>query len=158
MALFGKSAAPKVGDRAPDFSLPDHNGNLVKLGDFRGRKPVILAFYPQASTPGCTKEVKAYQGDIARFDAAGAQILGVSLDSQEKNRKFAEQTHASFPLLCDTRKEVAKAYGVLNFTRLFANRVTFVIDKDGLICHIEKGSDAVDHSGAFQACSLSGKQ
>ena len=80
-------------------------------------------------------------------------MLGISLDSQDRNRKFAEETGASFPLLSDTEKQVAKAYGVLSFTRLFANRVTFVIDKDGIIRHIDEGSDAIDPSGAVQACS-----
>ena len=81
-------------------------------------------------------------------------MLGISLDSQDRNRKFADQTGASFPLLSDTEKQVAKAYGVLSFTRLFANRVTFVIDKDGIVRHIDEGSDAIDPTGAFQACTL----
>ena len=85
-------------------------------------------------------------------------MLGISLDSQERNRNFAAETGASFPLLCDTEKQVAKAYGVLNFTRLFANRVTFVIDKDGIIRHIDEGSDAIDPSGALQACPLPRRQ
>ena len=85
-------------------------------------------------------------------------MLGISLDSQERNRKFAQETGATFPLLSDTEKEVAKAYGVLSFTRLFANRVTFVIDRDGIIRHIDEGSDAIDPSGAMQACPLPGRQ
>lgn len=85
-------------------------------------------------------------------------MLGISLDSQERNRKFAEQTEASFPLLTDTGKKVAKAYGVLNFTHLFANRVTFVIGKDGIIRYIDRGSDAIDPSGAYQACSPPAKK
>ena len=84
--------------------------------------------------------------------------MGISLDSQERNRKFAEETGASFPLLCDTAKQVAKAYGVLSFTHLFANRVTFVIDKDGFIRHLDEGSDALDPSGAIHACALPAKQ
>ena len=84
--------------------------------------------------------------------------MGISIDSEERNRKFAEETGASFPLLSDTGKQVAKAYGVLNFTRLFANRVTFVIDKAGIVRHIDEGSDALDPSGARQACPLPGKQ
>jgi peroxiredoxin Q/BCP len=84
-------------------------------------------------------------------------VLGISIDSQERNRKFAEQTGASFPLLSDTEKNVAKAYGVLNFTHLFADRVTFVIDKDGIIRHVDKGSAALDPANAHQACSLMGK-
>jgi peroxiredoxin Q/BCP len=85
-------------------------------------------------------------------------VLGISLDSQERNRKFAAETAASFPLLSDTTKEVAKAYGVLNFTRLFANRFTFVIDKDGLIRHVDEGSAALDPGNARQACELHGKR
>ncbi len=84
-------------------------------------------------------------------------MLGISLDSQERNRKFAEQTGASFPLLSDTEKKVAKAYGVLSFTRLFANRVTFVIGKDGIIRHIDEGSAALDPANAHQTCSLLGR-
>jgi len=84
-------------------------------------------------------------------------VLGISLDNQDRNRKFAQETGATFPLLSDTEKEVAKAYGVLNFTRLFANRVTFVVDKDGIIRHIEEGGDAIDPSGTIHACSLPGK-
>ena len=85
-------------------------------------------------------------------------MLGISLDSRERNRKFAQETGASFPLLCDTEKQVAKAYGVLNLTRLFANRVTFVIDQDGIIRHIDEGGDAIDPAGALQACPLPRKQ
>ena len=85
-------------------------------------------------------------------------MLGISLDSQERNRKFAAETGATFPLLSDTDKQVAKAYGVLSFTRLFANRVTFVIDSEGIIRHIDEGGDAIDPAGALQACSLPRKQ
>ena len=84
--------------------------------------------------------------------------MGISLDNQDRNRKFAVETGASFPLLSDTEKKVAKAYGVLNFTHLFTNRVTFVIDKDGVIRHIDEGSDAIGPAGALQACSLPGKR
>lgn len=154
MSLFGKSVSLKVGDRAPDFTLSDHNGYTVSLADFRGKKSVILAFYSRSSTPGCTREVKAYQGDIAKFEAEGAQVLGISLDNQARNRKFATETGATFPLLCDTQKEVTKAYGVLHFTRLLPNRTTFVIDPEGIICHIDAGADALDPSGALTACSL----
>ncbi len=85
-------------------------------------------------------------------------MLGISLDSQDRNRKFAAETGASFPLLSDTDKRTAKAYGVLNFTHLFANRVTFVIDKEGIIRRIDTGSDAIDPSGALQACPLPRKR
>jgi peroxiredoxin Q/BCP len=81
-------------------------------------------------------------------------VLGISVDKPEANREFAAKIGATFPVLSDPEKATAKAYGVLNLTRLFANRVTFVIDKDGVIQHIDKGSDALDPSAAFGACSL----
>jgi thioredoxin-dependent peroxiredoxin len=154
MSIFSSSDKLKVGDRAPDFALSNHTGQVVKLTDFQGKKAVVLAFYPRASTGGCTREITTYQHDIAKFDAADAQVIGISLDSPERNRKFAEQTSASFPLLSDTDKEVAKAYGVLHFTHLLANRVTFVIDMEGIIRHIDSGSDAVNPAGALTACRL----
>ena len=84
-------------------------------------------------------------------------MLGISIDSRERNRKFATETGADFPLLSDTEKTVAKAYGVLSFTRLFANRVTFVIDPEGVIRHIDQGSAALDPANAHQACELRAK-
>ena len=81
-------------------------------------------------------------------------MLGISIDKPEANREFAAKIGATFPILSDPEKSTARAYGVLNFTRLFANRVTFVIDKDGVIQHIDKGSDAIDPTGSFGVCSL----
>ena len=81
-------------------------------------------------------------------------MLGISVDKPDANRAFAAQIGATFPILSDPEKTTAKAYGVLNFTRLFANRVTFVIDEDGVIQHIDKGSDAIDPAASCGACSL----
>ena len=78
--------------------------------------------------------------------------MGISVDAPEANRKFAQSVGATFPVLSDPGKTTAKAYGVLNVTHLFANRVTFVIDKEGVIQHVEKGSDAIDPTGACGAC------
>jgi len=80
-------------------------------------------------------------------------VLGISVDNLESNKAFAGKIGATFPILSDPEKATAKAYDVLNFTRLFANRVTFVIDKDGVIQHVDKGSDAIDPTGACGACS-----
>jgi peroxiredoxin Q/BCP len=80
--------------------------------------------------------------------------LGISIDRPESNRKFAREIGATFPILSDPEKATAKAYGVLNFTRLFANRITFVIDKYGLIQHIDHGSDAMDPRNSLGACSF----
>ncbi len=102
--------------------------------------------------------MKAYQGDIAKFVQAGAQVLGISIDSPERNRKFAQEIGATFPLLSDPEKTTAKAYGVLSFTHLFANRVTFVIDREGIIRHIDEGSAAMNPGSALQACGLAEHQ
>ncbi len=84
--------------------------------------------------------------------------MGISVDEPEANRKFAQSVGATFPVLSDPEKTTAKAYGVLNFTHLFANRVTFVIDKDGVIQHIDKGSDAIDPTGACGVCTGLGQK
>lgn len=98
--------------------------------------------------------MEAYQGDIAKFEAANTQVLGISIDGPAKNKEFAQKIGATFPVLSDPEKTTAKAYDVLSFTRLFANRVTFVIDKEGVIRHIDKGSEAMDPNNAHAACSL----
>jgi peroxiredoxin Q/BCP len=97
---------------------------------------------------------KHIQADIAKFVEANAQLLGISTDKPAANREFAAKIGATFPILSDPDKATAKAYGVLNFTRLFANRVTFVIDKHGVVQHIDKGSDAIGHAASLGACSL----
>ena len=144
----------KVGDTAPDFTLPSTIGKPVKLSDFHGKKNVVLAFYPAAFTGGCTKEMTAYGLDLAKFENADTQVFGVSTDNSPSQKKFAEEVKATFPMLSDfAKREVSKDYGVLMAERGIANRATFVVDKDGKIQHIEEGSAAVDISGAMNACS-----
>ncbi len=158
LGLFAQAPPPKtqlkVGDTAPDFTLPSTQGKPVKLSDFRGKKNVVLAFYPAAFTGGCTKEMTAYGSDLAKFETADTQVFGVSTDNSPSQKKFAESVNATFPMLSDfTKREVSKDYGVLMADRGIANRATFVIDKDGKIQHIEEGSAAVDITGAMNACS-----
>lgn len=98
--------------------------------------------------------MKAYQADIAKFEQSGTQVLGVSVDSPAANKVFAEQIGVKFPLLSDFMRTVSKDYGILNDEKGFANRTTFVIDKDGIIQHIDVGKDAIDPSGAGAACDL----
>ena len=144
----------KVGDTAPDFTLPSTAGKPVKLSDFRGKSNVVLAFFPAAFTGGCTKEMTAYGQNLSKFEGMGAQVFGISTDNTPSLGVFAKQTGATFPLLSDfSKRNVSKDYGVLMADRGLANRATFVIDTEGKITHIEEGSAAVDISGAEMACS-----
>ncbi|MGA8030576.1 MAG: redoxin domain-containing protein [Bryobacteraceae bacterium] len=164
LALFGMTAlgqdkAPlptnlKVGDMAPDFTLPSTQGGNVTLSSFRGKQTVVLAFFPAAFTGGCTKEMQTYQIGLDKFKGTDAAVFGISEDNTPSQKEFAKQLGLAFPLLSDfaTRK-VAEAYGVLIPNMGMANRVTFVIDKDGRISYMEAGKDAVAILGAGDACS-----
>ena len=100
--------------------------------------------------------MKAYQSDIAKFDATDTQILGISVDSFFANKRFAEDIGVTFPLLSDFLRKTSEAYGILDKNSGVARRATFVIDKDGLIKHVQQGNDAIDPTGAYQACSILG--
>jgi peroxiredoxin Q/BCP len=127
----------KVGDEAPDFSLPGSDGKTYSLADFKGKKAVVLAWFPKAYTKGCTIECKslAEKGHLIRkYDVA---YFMASVDPPEDNKGFAAQEKADFPLLSDPSKEVATKYGVLS-EKGYANRWTFYIGKDGKILAIDK--------------------
>jgi peroxiredoxin Q/BCP len=146
----------KVGDQAPDFTLQASDGKTYKLSDYKGKKAVVLAWFPKAFTSGCTIECKslAANGDkIRRFNVA---YFMASVDPLEANKGFAEQEKADFPLLSDPSKETAKAYGVLNQNGM-ARRWTFYIGKDGKIAGIDKevkpatsAEDMVSKLGEYQ--------
>lgn len=128
--------ALKVGDMAPDFSLPASDGKTYTLSDYRGKQAVVLAWFPKAYTYGCTLECKslAENGDkIRQYDVT---YFMASVDPLLDNKGFAEETNADFPLLSDESKSVAKAYDVLYFLG-FAKRHTFYIGKDGRILKID---------------------
>ncbi|MCX8056606.1 MAG: thioredoxin-dependent thiol peroxidase [Ignavibacteria bacterium] len=135
LGLFLKSDKLKVGDKAPDFKLPDADGKFYSLSDYIGKKPVVIYFYPKADTPGCTKQACGIRDEWSDFEKNGIQVLGISVDSKESLKKFREKYNLNFPLLSDEKKEVSKAYGVLNLLG-FASRVTFIVDKQGKIVHI----------------------
>ena len=153
MFFTSNKGSLKVGDQAPDFTLTDQNGAIVKMSDFLGKKNVVLAFYIKAFTSGWTKELKAYQADIAKFEQAGTQVIGISVDSQARNKVFAEQLGVKFPILSDEQKTVSREYGVLIPLIKLASRTTFVIDKQGVIQSIQKGGLAIDPENAQQACN-----
>jgi peroxiredoxin Q/BCP len=143
--LAAGTAAPaadlKVGDPAPDFSLAASDGKTYTLSQFKGKKAVVLAWFPKAFTSGCTIECKslAANGDkIRQYDVAYFMASVDPVEGEKGNKAFAESEKADFPILGDPTKETAKAYGVLHPERGFALRWTFYIDKDGTIAAIDK--------------------
>jgi peroxiredoxin Q/BCP len=143
--LGGGEAGVKAGQQAPDFTLPDATGKEVRLGDLRGR-PVVLYFYPKDDTPGCTKEACAFRDQYQDFGDAGAVVIGVSSDSSESHRKFAERHRLPFTLLADRGGKVRKLYGVPATLGLLPGRVTFVIDAGGVVRHVFNSQlDATRH-------------
>lgn len=131
----------KIGDKAPEFSLPSSDGNEVSLKGLRGKK-VVLYFYPKDDTPGCTTEACSFSENLASVKKKGAVVFGVSADSVKSHQRFAEKYGLSFPLLSDENKAVIKAYGVwkeksfMGRTYMGIERTTFIVDRDGKIAHI----------------------
>jgi peroxiredoxin Q/BCP len=128
----GQDITLKEGDKAPDFTLQSDQGKEVKLSDFRGVSNIILYFYPKDQTPGCTTEACNFRDNFSQFEDMNTTILGVSVDDVNSHQAFKKKDNLNFTLLADPEKTVTKEYGVLNsFGK--ASRVTFVIDKEGVI-------------------------
>lgn len=125
-----------VGDIAPDFTLPDHTGTPVRLGDVIGRNTVVLYFYPKDETPGCTVEARAFRDSYDEFTAAGAEVIGVSADSVAAHRHFVRSQGLPFRLLSDKDGAVRRLYGVRHTLGILPGRVTYVIDTAGIVRHI----------------------
>ncbi len=131
----------KTGDRAPEFTLPDMDGKMHSLSDYRGRK-VVLYFYPKDNTPGCTAQACSYRDNKAFYDEKGAAIIGISKDGKESHRKFAEKYGLDFLILSDTERKAIGDYGVWKEKKMYGKtvegvvRTTFVIDEEGIIISI----------------------
>ncbi len=126
----------KVGDKAPEFTLPSQDGTQVSLSDFQGKKNVVVYFYPKDNTPGCTKEACAFRDQYQVFTDAGAEVIGISGDSQQSHKQFVTKYNLPFTLLCDTNNKVRQLYDVPATLWILPGRVTYVIDKEGIIRHI----------------------
>lgn len=128
----------EVGDKAPDFSLSSADGKTVSLHDFAGQK-VIIYFYPAAMTPACTTQACDFRDNIARLSALGYQVIGISKDSVEKLKRFAERDNLPFPLLSDVDLHVHKAYGAYGTRNLYGKKVTgtlrstIIVDEQGVV-------------------------
>ncbi|MBO9997418.1 MAG: peroxiredoxin [Cyanobacteria bacterium SID2] len=128
--------AVNVGDTAPDFTLTSQNGQSVTLSDFRGQKSVVLYFYPKDDTPGCTAESCAFRDRYTAFTDIGAEVIGISGDSASSHQQFAQKYNLPFTLLSDEGNRVRKLYGVPTTLWVLPGRVTYVIDKEGVVRHI----------------------
>ena len=126
-----------VGDKAPQFTLNDADGNKVKLSDFKGKK-VVLYFYPKDFTSGCTLQAHNFQRDLAKYEALNAVILGVSVDTADSHKEFCAKEGLAFKLLSDTDAKVSDAYGsVMDYNGMkLSARNTFIIDPKGKIAQV----------------------
>ena len=122
-----------VGELAPEFSLLDQDGQTVSLSQFRGQKNVVLYFYPRDETPICTQEACSFRDAHPEFQAVDAEILGISADDQASHRAFADNHRLPFRVLSDPKLQVAKQYGALKGFGLIRSRVSFVIDRAGVV-------------------------
>jgi peroxiredoxin Q/BCP len=131
----------RVGDTAPDFELPDQDGEPVRLSGLRGQ-PVVLYFYPKADTPGCTTQACGVRDHLPNYDEAGAVVIGVSPDPVARVKRFHDKQHLNFRLLADEDHSVAETYGVWAEKKMYGKtfwgtqRTTFVIDPDGTVAHV----------------------
>ena len=125
-----------VGDQAPDFTLPSQTGEDVSLSQFRGKKNVVLYFYPKDETPGCTREACTFRDSYELFTDLGAVVIGVSADSVESHKAFAERHNLPFTLLSDVENKVRNLYGATSTLGFIPGRVTFIIDKKGVVRHV----------------------
>ncbi len=141
---------------APEFSLPDENGAVRSLSDFRGR-PVVLYFYPKDDTPGCTTEACNFRDDYSQYSQAGVAVLGVSPDTSQSHTKFKTKYNLPFTLLADQGHKVCELYGVWGLKKLAGRqyngvfRTTFLIDKTGKIIHVFKNVKPAEHSAEVLA-------
>ena len=138
---------PKSGSKAPDFNLPDEQGDMVSLADLHGSW-VVLYFYPKDDTPGCTKEACNFRDDLHKLTQLNAKVVGVSIDDGKSHADFAKKYSLPFPLLADTDGLVASKYGALTnlgVTKL-AKRYTFLISPDGLVQKSYLNVDTSKHS------------
>lgn len=141
----------KIGDKAPNFSGIDQNGNKISLDDFKGKK-VVLYFYPKANTPGCTAEACNLNENFDRFQSQGYQIIGVSADPVKSQKSFADKYQLRFPLIADTQKEIIKAYGAWGKKSMYGKeyegimRYTFIIDENQIINDVITKVDTKNHA------------
>jgi peroxiredoxin len=149
--------SPQIGDVAPDFTADSTSGKAVTLSSFRGKQNVLVAFFPLAFTGTCTKELVCFTEDFDQFAGKGVEILPISVDATPSLREFKNKLQMKTELLSDFRRDISRAYGVLNEDRFFSNRAYFLIDKSGRVrwSYIEaNNSERRDNSELLAAIQL----
>jgi peroxiredoxin Q/BCP len=131
-----QTGAVQVGDLAPDFTLPTQNGEAFHLHDLLGKAAAVLYFYPKDETRGCINEACSFRDSYEVLKEAGAEVIGVSSDSEESHQQFASKYRLPFILLSDKKGALRKQYGVPTTLGVLPGRVTYVIDKQGVVRHI----------------------
>ena len=148
---------PQIGDLAPDFTARSTSGSEVSLSSFRGKRNVLLAFFPLAFTGTCTKELVCFTEDFDQFAGKGVDILPISVDSTPSLKEFKKKLQMKTELLSDFKRDVSRAYGVLNEDRFYSNRAYFLVDKEGRVrwSHVEaNNSERRDNSEILAAIKL----
>ncbi|WP_340198726.1 thioredoxin-dependent thiol peroxidase [Ascidiimonas sp. W6] len=141
----------KAGDKVPEFSVPDENGNTVSLSDYKGKKLVVF-FYPKANTPGCTAEACNLRDYYTELQAKGFELLGVSADSSKKQANFKNKYEFPFTLLADEEKQVINVFGVWGPKKFMGkeydgiHRMTFLVDENGVVSHVIEKVKTKDHA------------
>ena len=134
----------QVGDQAPDFTLPTQSGETFRLQDRMGERVIVLYFYPKDNTSGCTAEACAFRDSYEVFAEAGADVVGVSSDSVDRHAGFAAKHSLPFTLVSDKGGQVRKAYGVPGVLGMIPGRVTYVIDRAGVVRHVFSSMTNID--------------
>ncbi|EDP96064.1 thioredoxin-dependent thiol peroxidase [Kordia algicida OT-1] len=146
----------KIGDKVPDFTVNDQDGNAVSLSDYAGKK-LIVFFYPKASTPGCTAEACNLRDNYAELQNKGFELLGVSADSERRQTNFKNKYEFPFPLLADENKEVIEAFGVWGEKKFMGkiydgiHRKTFLVNENGVVDHVIDKVKTKDHAAQILA-------
>jgi peroxiredoxin len=149
--------SPQAGDVAPEFTAASTSGSDVSLSSFRGKRNVLLAFFPLAFTGTCTKELVCFTEDFDQFAGKGVEILPISVDATASLREFKNKLQMKTDLLSDFKRDISRAYGVLNEDRFYSNRAYFLIDKEGKVrwAHVEaKNGERRENSELLAAIKL----
>lgn len=135
----------KIGDKIPNFTAKDTNGNLFDSQDYIGKQPLVIYFYPKDDTPGCTAQACSFRDNYQEFKDLGAEVIGISSDTVTSHLKFKSKFNLPFILLSDNDKKLRKLFGVQNNLFIIPGRETFVMDKNGIILMIFNSMSAEIH-------------